>query len=373
MLQTVPYCDELSDEWDDLVIHSPDGWTWALTSWRRTILAVERWGLQDHSFAVSDGHRLVAVMPLQYFPAGNRMESSGWGLCGPVVANGIEGKYRKKILKTTFQHAEETSCTYGATELRFGAPPVVQRSLDAPWGVNPYAEYGFEDVSTLSRVIDLTSSEEQLWHDCSETARQTVTKARAKGFHVNIVDWRDYLDIYYDVHVETYTRTGVPPHPKKYFQGIAENMQLIGNTILWCCFTDDGKPVAFHNSCVFANKGMYHTACSLSAYLNDGVNYLLFYEAMIGLKHKGIHWYECGNIFPECEDAQDKRKGLTEFKTKFGGETHHSFISKKEFTYFIPDISCKPGCKILFSDFVRSGWKLGNEIAKYLKNQSRWI
>ena len=68
---------EIAEEWDTLVSQSDDGWPFALSCWQRLILAVPDWSLSDYSFALREGGRLLAVMPLQ-FSAGSRvMASSG--------------------------------------------------------------------------------------------------------------------------------------------------------------------------------------------------------------------------------------------------------------------------------------------------------
>src|SRR3546814_13886117 len=68
VLHPVPRAEIPADEWDDVVQGSPDGWVFGLYGWQELILAVERWGLQDHRFALRENGRLVAVVPLQFSP-----------------------------------------------------------------------------------------------------------------------------------------------------------------------------------------------------------------------------------------------------------------------------------------------------------------
>jgi hypothetical protein len=47
----------------------------------------------------------------------------------------------------------------------------------------------------------------------------------------------------------------------------------------------------------------------------------------MGAKASGLRWYDCGAIFPG-KSATQKQKGLTIFKTKFGGQPHRLFAAE---------------------------------------------
>jgi hypothetical protein len=316
--------------WDALVNESSDGWPFALSGWRRLILAVEQWGLVDKSFSVMQANRMVATMPLQFNPASKVIASTGWGGCGPVLAAGLSHKQRAAILATMLNNAERLGRELGAERFEFWLSPVTRTSIQARWGVNPFVFFGFEDNSGVSQVIDLSLSEEELWRGVSETARHAIRKAKDAGFVIEEAPWPEMLDEYYDVHTETYTRTGVPPHPKAYFEGIAREMWPSRHSVLWVARDRQGYPAAFHNAVWFRDGAFYHTACSKGEALEGGANYLLFWHALLAAKASGIRWYDCGEIAPG--QASDKRQGLTTFKTKFGGEPHRFFKCAKQLT-----------------------------------------
>jgi len=324
-MEIVPFSDDIAAKWDKLVAASPDGFALALSAWRAVMLGVPKWEIRDYSFAVSDGNRLLGVMPLQYCPAENMMSSTGWGASGPVAAKHLGHKQRRKVLAAMLDYAEQKARECYAGEFSFSLPPVASASLDAPWGVNPYCEFGFHDVSGISRIVDLSQPEKYLWRACSETGRHAVARARDAGYAVTLGDWQAELDNFYALHQETYIRTHVPPLPREYFAGIAEYMASGGNALLWVCRDMAGHAVAYHNSVIFQDRGLYHAGCSASAKSADGINYLLFWEALCGLKQRGIRWYDCSEVFPQVDDPGDKRYGLTVFKSKFGGENHRYF------------------------------------------------
>jgi ubiquinone/menaquinone biosynthesis C-methylase UbiE len=306
--------------WDELVRSSPDGWVYALSAWHDVIARVDRWQLQDQGFGVENGGKLVAVVPLHYSPPARSLASSGWGYTGPVLAEGLGRRFENRLKSLITAEMRARAERLGATQINIAAPPITQRSLLNHRGVNQFVEFGFADVSTVSRVASLEPSEETLWLDLSETARRAIRRAKRLGYGVELVEWKDFLDEYYGVHCETYKRTGVNPHPRAYFEGIAHKIAPLGHAILRVGRAPDGRAVAFHNTGRFGESALYHTGCSETAHMDSGINHLLFWSAIIGSKAAGCRWYEIGEIFPGVREG--KMHGLTRLKTSFGGEDH---------------------------------------------------
>lgn len=321
-----------SQQWDDLVRSSPDGWPFALTNWRKVILSVQEWQLQDHSFALAENGQLSAVVPLQLDTRSGVLGMTGWGGCGPIVAAGLEGSARDAVIGSAMTTVEGIAEQTGARSLRFSIPPVTQSAIENVQGVNSLAYHGLQglqDLSGIAQVIDLSVDEPVLWRGLSETARQTVRKAEKAGVAVRRADWSSAVDDYYRVHIENYRRTGVEPHPKTYFAGIAREMGSGGYSVLWVARTAGGQPIAFHNDMHFGSGAWYHTGCSLAAALDNGANYLLFWHAMMGAKAAGHRWYDCGEIFPQ--GGNTKQNGLTLFKTRFGGRPHRFLKAGRDY------------------------------------------
>lgn len=312
---------QISDEWDNLVKDSPDGWMHSYSFWQFMMEKITDWDIQDFSFAVYQGKQLVAVMPLQL--RWGMLFSSAMGPAGPAVIGRIDNNYRKKILKQVFLHVKEIAQEVRASTIHVAISPLNEISLNSKYGVNYLINYGFRDVSTNTLISDLTRSESDLWKELAYDARRSVNKARELGYVVERVKWEEYIDEYYDLHVQTYLRTGVTPHPKAYFYNIAMEIAKRGLCVLWVAKDTSGKSVAFHNCGRFKKTAYYWTGCSDVTHMDGGVNYLLLWEAIRGAKNDGCEHYEIGEAFPNSLDT--KLQGLTVFKGKFSGELHRLF------------------------------------------------
>jgi SAM-dependent methyltransferase len=326
MLEFRPFDAIGPGQWDAVVHASPEGWAWSTSQWRRMILNVTEWGLQDFSFAAVDGERLVGVMPLQYQAASRRMSSTGWSAGGVTIAADVDDADRSRITDEMLGHARALAVEQGAATFEITLSPLRRASLAAPY-TNPMNQFGFDDLSTQTLVADLRVPEETLWMSLSKDARQAVKKAERSGYRAISGGWATHAEAYYPVHVETYTRTGVQPHPRRYFEGFEKEMAPAGLAELWVGLAPDGRPVAFHNDTHFHHARVYHTGCSETAHLDSGINYLLFWAAIKGARDAGCQWYEIGEIFPDAVDG--KTRGLTVFKSKFGGQPHKYFRARQ--------------------------------------------
>lgn len=325
----LPRSPEIKSQWDDLVRRSPDGWVWGLYDWQDVALSYERLGLQDRGFALASPTGLVAIMPLHIIPAARRLASSGFGVAGPMLIAGLSERHRRKILTAVFDAVLDIARKEKCLAIEVGASPVCSSSLGSQWGVNPFLEFGFRDVSEVTRVIDLRADERTLFAALSDDAKQKIKRAEQLGYRVSRVSWPEMLDDYYRVHCQTYRRTGAVPHERSYFEGIALKMEANGSAQLWAGFSPEGRPVAFHNDARFNHASYYHTGCSENACLDSGVNSLLFWRAILGAKEDSCSWYEIGHVFPGV--ANGKLRGLTVFKSKFGGKARRHFLGRIDF------------------------------------------
>ena len=274
-----------------------------------------------------------------------------------------EGMFlRKKKRKYLDQLA--TAVTLYAAERQIPAvqcslPPIAKSQLCNHSGVNSLQLSGWKDASTLSVIVDLRLPQDDLWFGLSSSTRQAIAKARSDGYTVEKTSWSKQVDVYYQIHQETYARTGVRPHPKSYFQGIADVMEASRIASLWVCMDSEGRAVAFlnmaHDDRAGENTGVYYwTGCSQSEHLASGVNYLLMWDAILGAQTEGYQSFDVGEIVLTPKHA--KAKNLSIFKRKFGGNLRRLYRG---------EMTVPLSAKTRILDF---SWRCGRKAKKVLSS-----
>ncbi|MHA1427548.1 MAG: lipid II:glycine glycyltransferase FemX [Candidatus Helarchaeota archaeon] len=316
--------DDLSSKWDQIVYNSDDAWLFHLSDWLK--LTEQIWGFKSKSFLVEHNGEFIAIFPLQIDKNNRMLKSIFMGTGGASVQNGLAPTFRKKILKKMYKKAEQIAEKHNISTIEIYIPPLSKHSLRNRWGVNPLIHYFYLDVSTHTWITDLSPSEDKIYANLTKDARRSINFAKNAGYRIEELKTLDEIDDYYEVHCETYKRTGVKPHPKTYFEGIFKKICKNGFATIWKALTPDGEPVAFETIALFKEASLYWTSCCKTAYLKSGINYLLQFNSMQWAKKQGALWFENGEAFPNVRNG--KLKGLTLFKRKFGGELHRFFKGK---------------------------------------------
>jgi dTDP-4-amino-4,6-dideoxygalactose transaminase len=359
VIEIVERRDVVQSEWDAIVESSPDGWVFALSGWIDLVTEVTRWGLRDSSFAIRRATRLVAVVPLHEVTTERRLSCSGWGNTMPTVIGSLANGERERVLQIAFAEVQRRAEQVAAVQVNFGISPLCGTALDSEYGVNPLLRFGVVDGSGHTLVLDLSASEEELRTQLSQDARQKIKRAQATGLSVHRVAWTDAVDRYYEVHRETYVRTGVTPHPWEYFSGIARHLDA-SHVTLWAARGGDGAIMAFHSDLCSVSGCQYHMGCSTAEGLETGANYLLFWHSILGAKAAGCSWYEIGEVFPGV--TAGKEHGLTVFKSKFGGSTRRYFrgtlFAAPSNASTTTPLACEANFSSLLREWLRVSYRL---------------
>ena len=308
--------------WDNFVEDSDEAWLWhrfdlqdALSAWP---------GTYDLSFAVMDrasGEGIVAVVPL-HLTQSRRMHVFGWNvlnsLGGPACANHLEKKQRRNILGFLLARVRELARKYEAVEVNFSLSPMAPayRGLQGP-RVNPLLGLGCENVMSQTWIINLKQGKESIWNNMESRARTAIRKGEKEGLRIRPASGSTDLEIYYDLHCETYRRTRVRPHPMEYFRAVWHDFLSQG---LSCVYFAEwgGKPVAAGNFGIYKRAGIYWTGAANRQGLLLQASSLLQWIAMQWMVDHDVEWYETGEAFPHLHEG--KLRGLDQFKRSFGGE-----------------------------------------------------
>lgn len=352
---------DLVHTWDEIVNTSDDASFFHLSDW--LLLSQKNWGLESKSFLLEHEGKIIGIFPLQLTNNKKVLKSTVMGDGGPVLINGLPQGFRKKSLEAMHARVLEISKEVNSTRVEIYLSPLSANVLKNSWGVNPLILYGYNDISIHSWIIDLSKSEDDLKSQMSDSTKQSIKKAQLEGYQIKQLTSVSEIDEYYSLHLETCVRNNISPHPKEYFQELFNNICNKGNAIIWKAVSKEGEPAAFEIITRFKDTSFYWSGCSSNKHINKGVNYYLQYNAIFYAKANGIKWFDLGDAFFNATD--EKLKGLTLFKGKFGGDLHR---------YFKGRIILDPvGKQSVLKQWLRLSEKLlrpilGNTIINFLSN-----
>jgi glycosyltransferase involved in cell wall biosynthesis/ubiquinone/menaquinone biosynthesis C-methylase UbiE len=310
--------DDLRAAWDAIATTSPDAWVYHLDDWQRC--QMQAFPLQDLSFLLEWEGRPVAIFPIQRnVHAPRQLRSTFMGTGGPALRADLGPEERAEVLRLVHRGARRFLETGVAEELQVHIPQLC-RTARAHWTsfVNPLVAHGYRHASTQTSLVDLRRDEEGLFMAMRQRHRNSVRRAMRQDIRVGRLVGRDGMDAYYRLHVETYTRTGVPPHPKSYFDAIADHMVGKGHAETFAAWLGD-ELVAAANVAFFGDGSLYWTGAYSQRGLDSGAGKLLQWEIIRAQKAAGRVYHETGEVFPDAP-AGSKELGLTTYKAGFGGE-----------------------------------------------------
>jgi hypothetical protein len=320
-LSAVPRREVGAARWDAVVDASDDAWLLHRYAYAE---ALATWPeFTDESFAlVGRGGAVAAIMPLQSSTHAHLrgtmrfadLTSSG----GPAVAPSVELGDREAVLRAVVHHARKLAAERRGVGLEVWLPPLApaQRGDAAP-AVNPLLELGFDDDPAQTWVVDLRGGEEAVWKRMQGRARTAARKAEKNGVTVREAGGGDDLDGYYGLHLATYERTGVRPHPREYFELLWDRFG--GARELFVLFAEhEGDLIAAQTFATYKGAGWYWTSAASASGTRLAAPNLLQWEAIKRLAAAGDRWYDTGKA--AAADADDKARAISDFKRSMGGE-----------------------------------------------------
>jgi hypothetical protein len=310
-------------QWDTFVDATDEAWLWHRYDWQD---ALATWrGRTDLSFAVLDNRtsEVLALLPI-HLVSGKLYRLIPWNtlhsMGGPAFKNNVGDKQRFQVIEFVQQFILGLGRKHSVFEvdLMLTALAPAFRGADCP-RVNPLLDFaGCQNTLTQTYVLDLRQSDEVLRAQYSKGARSELKKFEMEGVEIRDAHGTDDLALYYQLHTETYGRTGVPPHPMEYFRHIFEIFIPAGLCRV-VFLVREGKVIAAQNTALYKRGGLYWTGASRSD-KSGGENRILMQNQLDHARQVGVEWYEVGEAFPNV--ASGKAKGLNDFKRSFGGELY---------------------------------------------------
>lgn len=185
-------------------------------------------------------------------------------------------------------------------------PRVELRSL-LPDGVAAHI-----DESHVLHILRLSSDPQTTYRGFKSTVKRNIAKAEREMVEVRKAQSRSDLEVFYELHLRTRQRLGVPIQPKHYFNLLWK--QIIERDLGFILLAyKNTTPVAGAVFLVYKNNIMYKYGASDDRFLDLRPNNLLFWNA--------IHWAcERGCTSFDWGKTEVANIGLRSFKSGWGSQ-----------------------------------------------------
>ncbi len=281
-------------DWDELILSFPSYSFFHSSEWAKVLQ--ETYNFKPHYLKITSLGKTIAVIPLMEvnsFITGRRAISLPFSdFCEPLISSGIN---LKRVRHKVMEYSKEKRFNY----IEFRDSDVhLDNSIIVPSG--------------YQHILDLSSSEEQLFKHLSDNTRRNIRKAINNKVSFEINNSPSALDDFYIMNCYTRRRHGLPPQPLKFFRKLYDFV-LAKNRGFICLSKYNGKTIAGAVFLLIGKKALYKYGASLFVYQNLRPNNLLMWESIKYLKAQGFNELNFGRT--ELENT-----GLRRFKLGWGTE-----------------------------------------------------
>lgn len=283
------------DAWDQFVGSHPGAGLYHASSWHRAIEETYKYQTLYHVLLGSDQSIQAAIpsLVIRNFLLGRRIVSYPYSdYCDPLLSKTDD---LQPLLDSLRRQAQRSGCPQIELRMLQNLPELTTQRT------TPYSTY----------LICLDKTEDELLSSFHLSCIQRpIKKARAAG--VEIVEANDpgHLRDFYQLHLQTRKRLGVPAQPFVFFQNLLDLFK--GAFHLYLARHED-RFVAGLISLHFKERAYYKFGASDAQFHSSGANQLLMWTAVKRALQKTLHSFDLGR-------ASVSDEGLTQYKLRWGAE-----------------------------------------------------
>jgi hypothetical protein len=276
--------------WDHLITSHPDAHIFHSTAWARVLCKSYRHKpFYLHFSKGSNTIALVALMEVVSAFTGRRGICLPFSdFCGPLL---FEESAKIPVINKLSHLAKERTWKY--FELRSGNKPT-------PSAVPSSVLYGHR--------IDLRCGVDQLFDRFNSAVRRAIRKASRSGLTAEVISTRESLLAFYELHVKTRKRHGLPPQSLSFFFNIHEEIikQGLGFVVL---AQTGSRAVAGAVFFRMGGKALYKYAASDDRYQELRGNDLVMWEGIKFLTQEGCSDLHLGRTSLESDGLRRFKRG----------------------------------------------------------------
>jgi hypothetical protein len=175
----------------------------------------------------------------------------------------------------------------------------------------PFADLCPNGKSFYHHEIPLEADVDAVRSRFKQNQRRDVSRAQREGIEVRRGTGVPELDAFYQLHLETRRRQGVPTQPRRFIRGFARLFERGLGFVLLATF--DGVPVAGAVYLEWGGTLVYKYGASSPQYLKKRPNHAIFMEAIRWGCERGVKTLDLGRTDLDNE-------GLRSFKLGWGAD-----------------------------------------------------
>ena len=349
MFEKVFYKDMDKKEWDNFVLknsfggfeHTSD----FMDSWEIANDSICEHFRENLSFAIRDEKEILAIFNLFKYHSKKDKKIFNVKYCtkhkysfvsesGFVPKDGLGHKYYNKIARFAIEILDQLVDTYKVKSFSAGMSfyaPAVLPNPSIPL-YNPFIYWGFKGTMSTMSVINLQNKNgSEIFKNYSETTKQDIKKIindssyKIREAQATQAD----LDVFYELHKKTYNRTGAIPFDRVLYEKYFFEIMPKGRCRI-IFLEQNNKVIACNITCNYKNNYLYHANASAPDQL-PGVNKILLHNQILYALEKNGLFFAIGSLFPY--ERSGKLKGLTDFKSGWGGEVCTRYTGEYFQTY----------------------------------------
>jgi len=279
-------------EWDDAISAHPDATIFHSTAWARVL--VDTYGHRPCYVQISLNGGLLALVPMMEVQS---VLTRSRGICLPF------SDYCAPLTFSGFGHELVTQ-------------KLQQIAHERCWSYFELRSHSIVPVNTpasesyYGHFLDLRIGPEALISNFSSSVKRAVRKAQRSGLNVSIQSSPDAMAQFYELHVRTRRRHGVPPQPRSFFINIQRHLLNpgFGFIVLVECQKD---PIAAAIFFRLGRHAIYKFGASDERLQELRANNLAMFEGIRSLAEGGAETLHFGRTDKENE-------GLRRFKLSWG-------------------------------------------------------
>ena len=339
-MKIIPFDQVKSNEWDELCDSSSQAWLFHRSDWVR--LEVGYFFFENHSFALHDGDRLVAIQPLYKGMCGLGswsevlIHSGMHRHTGLALLDGLDAGVAKAVRTAAMHRISEVAASTDADRIQLNCQNLAPQNLgvgrieipfwvsyfgySAGLGIGPSGIAPALGVTNCwaDQIIELQNPEDYLFSHLESSCRRAIRKAQAAELSL-CEGGEDAVTDYYHLAKLSAVRSGETLAPNLYYQDIFSAFQEHGQCKVLFVLSNGQKVAALW---LLIYKGSAHFLGGVSdpEFLKLRVNDFLHWSAIVWAKQEKLSYYRLGPIFPELPKNWPVVQ-VSKFKGKFGGKS----------------------------------------------------